>query len=633
MIESILYGILAVFGLGVLVFIHELGHYFVARWKGMRVEAFAIGLGKPLVSWQFQGVKWHICCLPFGGYVKIAGMQKEGGKEPYEIPDGFYGKRPWARIQVALAGPLVNIAFAFLCFFLLWFSGGRKEPLSEFTHRIGWIDPQSELYARGVRPGDVIERYNGKQFHSFRDLLIAGIMNEKTARIQGYRIDPATGERQPFDWTLPTYELPQTGRTKIQTIGILSPASYLIYDNRTAPLPPGSPMMGSGLQPHDRIVWVDGETIFSVPQLTSLINESTAFLTVERRGEVFQTKIARVQLSDLKLSPPFRGEIDDWQHEAKIKGKLSDLYFIPYVLSPDCKVEGKIPFIDEESACTTCTLEEEDQILAIDGQPISTTYDLLDKLQTRRVLVIVDRSPAQTLSWNQADAEFDSFSLQNLKSLVSSIGTKHPLSQAGNLVLLHPVVPRSLLEYPFTPEQRALLNQNAASYQTFLDSIKDPDQRAEATRLWEKQQKRAILGVHLSDQKVIYNPNPLQQFGAVFEDTWRALYGLVSGGLSPKHLSGPVGIVHIVHNSWMVGMKEGIYWLAVISLNLGFLNLLPVPVLDGGHILFSLWEGITRRPIRSKTMERLVIPFIGLLIALFVYITYQDIARLFSSVF
>ena len=89
MIYSIIYVILAAFGLGFLIFIHELGHYFMARRVGMTVEAFAIGFGKPVLSWECNGVKWHICALPFGGYVRIAGMEKKGKLEPHQIPDGF----------------------------------------------------------------------------------------------------------------------------------------------------------------------------------------------------------------------------------------------------------------------------------------------------------------------------------------------------------------------------------------------------------------------------------------------------------------------------------------------------------------------------------------------------------------
>ena len=63
--------------LTIVVFIHELGHYWMARRVGMRVESFGIGFGRPIVTWLHNGVKWNICWLPFGGYVKIAGMEKE----------------------------------------------------------------------------------------------------------------------------------------------------------------------------------------------------------------------------------------------------------------------------------------------------------------------------------------------------------------------------------------------------------------------------------------------------------------------------------------------------------------------------------------------------------------------------
>jgi regulator of sigma E protease len=98
-------------------------------------------------------------------------------------------------------------------------------------------------------------------------------------------------------------------------------------------------------------------------------------------------------------------------------------------------------------------------------------------------------------------------------------------------------------------------------------------------------------------------------------------------------MSGPVGIVEVIHHSWGVGIKEVLFWMGLISLNLGFLNLLPIPVLDGGHICFSLVEMVTKRPIKAKTMERLIIPFVVLLVALFVYLTYNDLLRLFSRFF
>jgi regulator of sigma E protease len=132
---------------------------------------------------------------------------------------------------------------------------------------------------------------------------------------------------------------------------------------------------------------------------------------------------------------------------------------------------------------------------------------------------------------------------------------------------------------------------------------------------------------------VIYNPSPFKMFVGVFDETWRTLRALVTGYLSPKYMSGPVGIVQAIHYGWMLGIKEALFWIAVISLNLGIINLLPVPVLDGGHICFAVIESITKKPIKAKTMERLVIPFIVLLVLFFIYLTYQDILRLLSRFF
>ncbi len=619
--------IFAVLGLGFLVFIHELGHYIVARRKGMKVEAFSIGFGKAIYSWKYQGVNWQIGILPFGGYVKIAGMQREGSLEPHQIQDGFYGKAPWARIQVALAGPLINIGFAMVLFFMIWVLGGREKNFSEFTHRIGWVDPASALYEKGVRPGDVISQYNGHDFRGMKDLLIASAMDGDQRHITGYKIDSLTGEKTSFNYTLPTYENPYSPKDKLSTIGVLSPASYLINQGD---LPPGSSMVESGIMPGDRIVWVDGDPVFSSQQLSSIINDSTVFLTVERDGEIFQTKVPRVHVDDLKMSGWQRGEVDDWQHEAGIRSRLQDLSFIPYSLSPDAQVEHRLDFIDETDqakafqTCQRCSyfnpLQEGDRILAVDGQVVESSYDLLRELQTRRVLLIIERNPTllAPVSWNTAESDFESSHLIAMRTIASSIGTDSPITSSGNLHLLRPVTPA-----PSTHFMRG------SSMEKSIESIKDPQKKAAALKLLETERKQVMLGLMLRDREVMYNPNPFLQFKEMLQDTWRTLSSLVTGSLSPKYTMGPIGIVTVMQSSWVYGVKEAIYWMALISLNLGIMNLLPIPVLDGGHIVFSLWEMIFRRRIPTKIMERLVIPFVGLLLAFFIFVTFHDISRLF----
>ena len=108
---------------------------------------------------------------------------------------------------------------------------------------------------------------------------------------------------------------------------------------------------------------------------------------------------------------------------------------------------------------------------------------------------------------------------------------------------------------------------------------------------------------------------------------------MLTGNMGTENLSGPIGIVQVVHDNSMVSIKEALFWLGAISLNLGVLNLLPLPVLDGGTICFSLYELITGRRIQAKTMEKLIIPFALLLIGFFVFLTYHDLSRLFKNFF
>ena len=126
MLGSLIYFLLALVILGILIFVHELGHYYMARRVGMRVEAFGIGFGRPLYRWIRDGVEWRLNWLPFGGYVKIAGQDNEEADWANPPPDTFYGRSPWDRIKVAAAGPIANLLFALAVFSLLWLWGGRE---------------------------------------------------------------------------------------------------------------------------------------------------------------------------------------------------------------------------------------------------------------------------------------------------------------------------------------------------------------------------------------------------------------------------------------------------------------------------------------------------------------------------
>lgn len=636
---QIIYILLAILGLGILVFIHELGHYFMARRVKMKVEVFSIGFGKPIYSWVRHGVVWQIGMLPFGGYVKIAGMHKEKGKEPHEIPNGFFGKKPIDRIKVALAGPVINLLFALLIFTVIYLTGGREKPFSQFTHKIGWVDESSELYTNGVRPGDEIVEYDGRPYTGIKDLIYASVMAENKLKIEGYKIDYFSTQKIPIDYTINTYKHPNDLKDNLQTIGVLAPAMYLIYDANNGN---NTSLANSGIKSNDRIIWVNGELVFSSDQLSHILNESTTFLTVQRQNQIFQTRVPRIQTQELKLKPSEKNEFEDWKFESDLSTPVSDLYFIPYSVSTTGMINGRTSFIDPDdqktafSTCVRCSsftpLQKGDKIIAVDGEPIANSYDILKKLQTKKAIIIVQRDNVLSTqqSWKDADEVFDkSFPILDLKKVISSIGTKNPMNVSKEVIVLKPITLKTI----GTMQENPIIAAQIAISQKNIEAIEDPTQKKQALSQFERSKNTYLLGISLKDKKVTYNPGPFHLFYDVFSEIQRTFIALVTGYLSPKYLSGPIGIMQVVHHGWSVGVKEALYWMGMISLNLGILNLLPIPVLDGGHIIFSLIEVVTKKPLKAKTMEWLIIPFVVLLIAFFIYVTYHDLYRLVQSYF
>jgi regulator of sigma E protease len=646
MIFSLLYVVLAAFGLGLLIFIHEFGHYWMARREGMTVEAFSIGFGKPIYTWERGGVKWQFCWLPFGGFVRIAGMEKQGTLEPHQVVDGFYGKKPWSRIKVALAGPIINIAFAFAAFCVLWILGGRSKPFSDYTHLIGSIDRSSGIYSVGVRPGDEITRLDKKSFRNFQDFIYVAIFSDKPPQIDGFKINYLEQQRSPFQYQFDFANGAPIGERIQAMLGSVHPASYLIYNEKVSlALDSNSPMKDSEIQDGDRILWVDGEVMFSKDQLIQTINQPKALLTVQRGEKFFLSRVPRLKISDLRINVQQRAEIEDWQHEARIKGRFQDLFFIPYNLTRDCQVGSSFSYLNEESleqqpsgsarSPMEVPLQVGDRIIAVDGLAVGSTYEMMNLLQSRHIQIIVKKDNAiAPVSWKEADKAFVAgIQWEDLNRMVQAIGTQDAIREMGNLKLLNPVTPKPFNQLPISAQKKEELESLASAQHKQIEEIKDPEQRAQAQQAFEQEQNRLKLGIAMTDRAVNYNPSPVVLFGNVFQETWKTIVALFTGMITPKYMTGPVGIVQVMQQSWGHGFKEALFWLGMISMNLGILNLLPIPVLDGGHICFSLWEWITGKPIKSKTMERLIIPFVVLLIALFIYLTYNDLMRLFTGFF
>jgi len=153
---------------GLLVAIHEAGHFLVARWSGMRVERFSIGFGPALATFRRGETEWRIGLLPIGGYVKIAGMSPGEEDVPADDPRSYANQPAWKRLLVIVAGPAMNYALAWTLLVGLLVAGAAQLKLD--TTEIGGLVPDMPAATAGLREGDAIVAVDGERVEDFRSL-------------------------------------------------------------------------------------------------------------------------------------------------------------------------------------------------------------------------------------------------------------------------------------------------------------------------------------------------------------------------------------------------------------------------------------------------------------------------------
>jgi regulator of sigma E protease len=618
MILSLMYLALSLFGLGLLIFVHEWGHYIVGLKMGMKVETFSIGFGKPIKSWKAQnGVMFQIGSVPFGGFVKFKGLDGDRSSS-----DGFYSVPFYKRIFVAFAGPLANLILAFLVFTIIFLCGGRHIDFQEKNPFVGLIKQGGKVFALGLREGDKIEKVNGKPYRAFQDFMVEKLTSKAPLRIEGMHF--------PF-YTEKSFDI------KLQEGGFY-PADFLLFKEVPKIIPEEMAYLKKqGLQAGDRLLSLNGMPVFSRSALITQLQMPSCLLHIQREGKLLPVKIQKLRFSDIKLTRLQEGEVTDWMHQAGLK-QLK--YFIPYDLTNDLFVEGTCEFLNEEAAWQMPaavdtlnpleqTLQKGDKIVACNGKKITRPSELVAILDKDVFHVVAQKRELKKLDIKEAIDEFWApYLSQDYKELMANPDL---LAQGQFFSFEIPAIKLEMLKLTEAEKVRQdkILQDNLEA----INKIKDPKLKAQALKELEQEQKRFMIGAKFSDQLIKFNPNPFFELYDACMMTFKTIGGLVKGGLSPKQLSGPVAIVGVMQQGAQKSVIDGLYYFAVISINLGLFNLLPLPVLDGGHILFALYEGIFRRPVPQKMMERLTLIFVVILVSLILYATYNDILRFIRGLF
>jgi regulator of sigma E protease len=269
--------------LGIMVIVHEFGHFSVAKFFGVRVEAFAVGFGPRLFGVKYGDTEYKICALPLGGYVKMTGETPDPAADsadspaPYD-PGSFTAHPRWQRMLIGLAGPVANfiLAFVAMTFYYNWFN----EVPSFKDISVEWVGEGSPAAASGLQPGDTLIGFDGIANPSWDQLEM------RADRRMGQTV-PLTVDRD--GKTVQSWiQLPAPVRGKdfdLTTAGI-----YLHYVNEPIVVDtvvPGSPAEEAGLKSGDQILAVDGHAFHTIEPLLAHLQAGQGkpvTLSVERNG-------------------------------------------------------------------------------------------------------------------------------------------------------------------------------------------------------------------------------------------------------------------------------------------------------------------------------------------------------------
>jgi regulator of sigma E protease len=160
-----------VFVLGVLIFVHELGHFLMARRIGVRVITFSLGFGPKLFGFTRGGTEYRVSAVPLGGYVKMAGETPDDPRNGQ--PDEFLSKTKWQRFQVLIMGPVMNILLAVVLMWVVLMQGDREPSFLRRPVKVGAVAAGSPAERGGVRPGDVIATVSGHRVDTWEQFSMA----------------------------------------------------------------------------------------------------------------------------------------------------------------------------------------------------------------------------------------------------------------------------------------------------------------------------------------------------------------------------------------------------------------------------------------------------------------------------
>ncbi|MBK7889822.1 MAG: RIP metalloprotease RseP [Bdellovibrionales bacterium] len=543
--------------LGLLIFVHELGHFLVAKYFKVRVEVFSLGFGKKLLSFRRGETEYCIAAVPLGGYVKMFGDDPSAEVSEADRAGSFLHKPVGQRIAVVLAGPIMNLLFAFLLYSAIAMIGERA-----LFPGLGDLAQNSTAWSAGFRSGDTILEIDGKSIATWNEL--EKIIQSNPGKPLRFGIQREDGTATSLEATPKLIANPNV-LSWTKEIGDIDGLTFLSRSATIAVIP-GSAAATAGMRSGDSIIKINATQFRRWREIEravgSFASETKLTFTVQRGF------IEALQKADEEAQPQTLEFVVDVPAAAAGQSGTAALRALGFD-DPELYLAS----IEKDSPAEKAGLRPGDQLVSINGEKLTKFEEVVGRIRafdgTKPIdfAIIRDGKP-MTLAISP-----------NVKKRMNHMGQEETRFEVG----IRPMI---------------------------IDDVPQTVQVATGNVI-EAVERGAVRSVEMSGAIVV------------------GLVRLFQGQVSSKNVGGFLSIGQMAKKSWSAGASEYLMAMAVISLNLFVLNLLPVPVLDGGHLVFYTIEAVRGAPLSMQKMELAQRVGAALLVGLMVFALFNDVSRIF----